>query len=88
MALRKATGSYRKQTNKQTKQKNKKVPLLGLRQRQRILPKCFEHCGSRKCNNLLMGLWPLPYEQGFSLPLAIALETKVLSSDIDLSLVV
>lgn len=31
-----------------------------------------------------MGLSPPPYEQGFSLSLAIALETKVLSSDIDL----
>ena len=65
MALRKAPGSYRKkQTNRQTRQKKKKIPSLGLRQRQRILPKCFEHCESENVANYSWDCRPFLMSKG------------------------
>lgn len=64
MALRKAPGSYRKKTNRQTRQKKKKIPSLGLRQRQRILPKCFEHCESENVANYSWDCRPFLMSKG------------------------
>ena len=57
-ATEKNKNKQRQKGKKKKKKTLKGAPFLGLRQRQRLLPKCFEHCGSRKRNKLHMELSP------------------------------